>query len=216
MEIIYNPRDILKIFYDYDPLTHIPLVHKQEIKQFISKKKLQRLHSNVNFLETPISAVLIDLYEEITIDIFFANNIDHSTIKIPIIHSENFTLTSCSRQEFQLLFKPVNEIKNFNPIFEEINIAILIINSKHQIISLNNECQNLLQEWENKIQKPQFNLINFFLKTLANKIEQLANNKIHHLFIEEQNLRITFKVKTMNLPEGDIFIFSILTIVQDK
>ena len=216
MEIIYNSRDLLRVFLEYHPITHVPLVHKEEIKQFISKKRISKLQSNIDFLDTPISSVLMEFYEDISVDRFFQDVTAQNLARIPIIQSENFTLTSCLLKEFQILFKPITKLDNFNTIFDNINISLFIINSKYQLIYQNQECKSLFSQWEDKIENDEFDFISFFLETVSNKVNQLDNEKIHHLFVEEEYLRISFKLKEIQLNEGNLFVFSILTIADDK
>ncbi len=109
--IIQTGSDMIEIFIKY-PMHYFPLLKKEKIIGYISKKKVLRYSTNQGFLDKRILEVLNLVLENLGHDIFFKDISEKEIKQIPYLKwaPHYFTIHKKNKLDFFQKYKPVERI----------------------------------------------------------------------------------------------------------
>lgn len=108
---IQTGSDMIEIFIKY-PMHYFPLLKKEKIIGYVSKKKVLRYSTNQGFLDKRISEVLNLVLENLNHDIFFKDISEKKIRQIPYLKwtSNYLTIHKKNKLDFFQKYKPVERI----------------------------------------------------------------------------------------------------------
>ena len=135
---------IFNLFFKF-PIHYIPIVSGETVFSFISKAKTLREASNPSIFAQDLNKLLEHIFENIDIEVFFVNIDELNIEKIPIINFEDLSIKILTMSQFNSIFRPLSKLSNehLRHIVDELSLAFLVFNSRHQMIYQNKSLTKL-------------------------------------------------------------------------
>ena len=138
-----TPDGLMKLFLGF-PLTRIPVVHQNEIKNFLSKSKVSKLSSEVRFFDEEIFKILHHILSDESEQAFFdeLDSMEDPPDALPVLNSESFLVQYLSLKEFNSTYRPIETLSHewLGKIFEELPLPVMIFNPKRFCVFRNKRC----------------------------------------------------------------------------
>lgn len=145
--IVTNGTDLVELFIK-NPIHYFPVLNKNKIIGFISKKKILRYSTHYQFLEKSIETILVPLIEEKIDPNLFFEEVERQHIKpIPflVIKANQVELHKKNKEDFFLKYRPVEKITTLDltEMIEQYNFAMVAFDGAGKLLMENLEAKKI-------------------------------------------------------------------------
>ena len=194
---------IFHLFFKF-PIQHIPIVSQGQIYSYISKTKTLREASSPSFFRVDLASVMEKILETGEENIFFRRIDEMALRQIPVVELEDLRIRFLVAKEFNARFRPVTELEasNFEKIVNELDTALLVINSKNQIIYKNKRVRELSRLLSGETGVKKKSLLDYFPKSFFSYLEEAMPGKVYSLSFSR--LVIKYRIQEIILDRSTV------------
>jgi len=203
--VALKPQVLLKVFYGCG-LSAIPIVREQAIKSYLTHEKtMSKVHSEAFFREDIIQ-YLPYLTEKRNDADFFKEIDEKAPAKVPIVDAQSFALTELSASEFNMRFRPLQELSGdeYQRLLEDVASPVLVFNSRRELIFRNKASRRLLRILQENLGGRQTRIEEYLPPEFFNLLVKPDGERVYELMTGNGARVARYRLCRLELGRGEV------------